>query len=223
MEVRDAVLHATSIGAGPTVLLLHAGGEQREVWRPVMARCADDGMRAVAFDLRGHGESTGRASTLDALAGDVVAMLAAEVPPVTIVGASLGGLAAIAALATPGVATRVAGLVLVDVVPDPDPQRVRSWLDVHGLLARRRGLVENILARGADLLATVAVVDVLVRGGPGSPVSDADVARLLRANPAVSVERIASAGHLVASDAPSELGKLVSNTAGAWAGGALAR
>jgi pimeloyl-ACP methyl ester carboxylesterase len=74
------------------------------------------------------------------VADDVRAMIRGEDGPVLVVGASLGGLAAIAARRT---AEDVAGLVLVDVVPDPDPARVRPWLDGRGLIRSRRNLVRS--------------------------------------------------------------------------------
>ncbi len=214
----DATLRATVAGTGPTVLLLHAGEERRGIWAPVSARMARCGLRTVAYDQRGHGDSSGRATRLAAFASDVIAMLRREPAPVVVVGASLGGLAAIAALAEPSTADRVAGLVLVDVVPDPDPDRVRPWLDDRGLLARNAELAEDILGSGPDLLATVAALDMpilLVRGGR-SPISDTDVDRLCAASGRVTVVCVPAAGHLVARDAPAELAHIVSAHASNW-------
>ena len=217
----DATLRATVTGTGPTVLLLHAGGERRDVWAPVASRLAKGGLRTVAFDLRGHGDSSGRATTLRELADDVVEMVAREPAPIVVVGASLGGLAAIAALAEPSTARRVAGLVLVDVVPDPDPVRVRPWLDELGLRDRHAELVEDILDSGPELLATTAALDLpilLVRGGRRSPLRDVDVARLCTANRRVTQTWVRDAGHLVARDAPAELARAVSAHAITWLG-----
>lgn len=220
LALGDVTLRATVTGAGPTVLLLHAGGEHRGVWAPVAARMTKCGLRTVAFDLRGHGDSSGRATTLRAVADDVIEMVGREPAPIVVVGASLGGLAAIAALADPSAADRVAGLVLVDVVPDPDPGRVRSWLDDRGLLDHHADLVEDILESGPELLATAAALDVpilLVRGGR-SPLGDADVDRLRTANRRVTITCVPVAGHLVARDAPAELARIVSAHATTWLG-----
>ncbi|WP_188195661.1 alpha/beta fold hydrolase [Nonomuraea sp. SYSU D8015] len=218
--VRDgATLRATATGTGPTVLLLHAGGERRGVWSPVVAALTPCGLRTVAFDLRGHGDSSGRATTLRTIAKDVTAMICREPAPVVVVGASLGGLAAIASLADPRAARHVAGLVLVDVVPDPDPDRVRAWLDDRGLRRHSLELVEDILGQGPELLATATRIELpilLVRGGPGSPLTDADVERFRAANPALTVSRVPSAGHLVARDAPDELARIVADHASTW-------
>lgn len=219
LELGEVTLRATVTGTGPTVLLLHAGGEHRGVWAPVAARLTTrTATRTMAVDLRGHGDSTGQATTLRALADDVSAMVAREPAPIVVVGASLGGLAAIAALADPSTAHRVAGLVLVDVVPDPDPDRVRSWLDERGLGGHYPELVADILDSGPELLATAGTLEVpilLVRGGR-SPLRDADVDRLRTANHRVTVTRVPGAGHLVARDAPAELARIVSTHATTW-------
>ncbi|MFF2083485.1 alpha/beta fold hydrolase [Nocardia sp. NPDC058176] len=133
-------------------------------------------------------------------------------------GASVGGLAAIAALADPAVAQRVAGLVLVDVVPEPEPDRVRAWLGDQGLGDQRADLVEDILASGSELHATAAALDlpiVLVRAGR-SPIGDADVDRFLAANRRVTSTVLPDVGHLVAKEAPTELARIVSAFATTW-------
>lgn len=215
----DVTLRGTVTGTGPTILLLHAGGEQRDVWTPIAAMLALQGLQTVAFDLRGHGDSPGLATTLDVIADDVTAMIHRGPTPVVVVGSSLGGLAAMAALADPHVAQRVAGLVLVDVVPDPDPARTRARLDDRGLRHSRADLIEDILQRGPQLLATASTIDLpilLVRAGPGSPLSDADVDRLRQANPAVNITCVPAAGHLVARDAPEDLGHIIADHASVW-------
>lgn len=217
----DVTLRGTVTGTGPTILLLHAGGERRGVWTPIATMLGRRELRTVAFDLRGHGDSPGPATTLRTIAGDVTAMIRREPAPVVVVGASLGGLAAIAALADPPTARHVAGLVLVDVVPDPDPARTRAWFDDRGLRHSRHyraELVEDIFQRGPELLATATTIDLpilVVRGGR-SPISDTDVDRFRRANPAVTVAGVAAAGHLVARDAPNDLGRIIADQASAW-------
>ncbi|QNE21420.1 alpha/beta hydrolase [Kribbella qitaiheensis] len=216
----DVVLRGTGTGRGPTVLLLHAGGERRQVWDPVASVLRHHGLRPVAFDQRGHGETGGPPGTLLELAGDVRAMIASLEGPVAVVGASLGGLAAVAALADPSTADKMSGLVLVDVVPDPDPAGTRSWLDRQGLGAGRHALIDDLLGRGPELRAVVAATDVpvvLVRGGTDSPVTDRDASRLLAANPRVRVTSIPDAGHLVARDAPLALAAIIVETTSQWA------
>jgi pimeloyl-ACP methyl ester carboxylesterase len=215
----DVELRGTVTGSGPTVLLLHAGGEERGVWAPVAAVLSQRNLRAVAYDLRGHGASSGQATTLAPIAADVAAMIHREPSPVVVVGASLGGLAAIGSLADPATAQVVAGLILVDVVPEPDAPRVRAWLDSLGLRDRRANLVEDIFEHSHELLATATALELpilLVRGGPASPLADAEVDRFRAAKPTVAVTRIPGAGHLIARDAPEELGRLIADQAMGW-------
>jgi pimeloyl-ACP methyl ester carboxylesterase len=221
LELGEVTLRATVTGAGPTVLLLHAGEERRGVWAPVAERLTTlrtGTLRTVAVDQRGHGDSPGPATTLREFADDVIAMVAREPAPVVIVGASLGGLAAIAALADPDTARRVAGLVLVDVVPGFDPARVRSWLDERGLRDRHPELVADIFAAGPELLATAGALElpILLVRGERSPLHDVDEDRLRAANPRVTTTHVPGAGHLVASDAPAELARIVAEHATTW-------
>ncbi len=216
--LNKVTLRATVEGAGDPVLLLHAGGERRGVWAPIADLLGACGLRTIAVDLRGHGDSGGQPITLCPLARDVAEIIRREVSPVIVVGASLGGFAAIAALAEPSIRANVAGLVLVDVVPDPDPGRVRHWLSAQTLDGRHTELTEDILSSGPELLATTAELDLpilLVRGGH-SPLTDADVDRLQSTNSRVAIVCVASAGHLVARDAPAELASIISGHAESW-------
>ncbi|MEV7097256.1 alpha/beta fold hydrolase [Amycolatopsis sp. NPDC051045] len=222
----DAVLRGQEAGVGPTVLLLHAGGERRRVWTPVIEVLVEAGFRCVAFDQRGHGDSDGSPRALVPCADDVAAMLQAEPPGCVVVGASLGGLAAIAALGDPAVRARVAGLVLVDVVPGLDPDRVRRFLAAGGVLEAHAELVDDILARVPHLRQITARLDLpvlLVRGGHGSPVTDGDADRLLRLVPHATVTGIPGAGHLVARDQPVALAETVAAVTSEWPALALLR
>lgn len=105
----DAVLRFDRLGDGPAALLLHAGGEWRRVWHKIMEPLAGRGFLTVAYDQRGHGESGGSLDApLPVLGADTAAMIQQLVAPV-VVGASLGGFAALSALADPKVQAQVAG------------------------------------------------------------------------------------------------------------------
>ncbi|WP_278262083.1 alpha/beta hydrolase [Nocardia sp. AG03] len=214
----DAVLRGEEVGDGPTILLLHAGGERRGVWRPVVDRLVADGLRCVAFDQRGHGDSDGTLDALAPCAADVAALVDAE-PGCVIVGASLGGLAAVAALAEPRTRAKVAGLVLVDVVPGLDPDRVRDFLGAGGLLDRYREFVEDTLTQAPRLRQITAGLDLpilLVRGDQGSAVTDDDAADLLALAPHATVAHVPGAGHLVARDQPASLARVLADTTSTW-------
>ncbi|MDF0528387.1 alpha/beta fold hydrolase [Tsukamurella sp. 8F] len=193
-------------GDGPALLLLHAGGENRTVWRDCAKRLADMGFRSVAVDQRGHGESDARdAHDLAVLGRDVAALLATfDVPPV-VVGASLGGFTALHALADPAVRARCSGLVLVDVVPTPAARDVYAFLGPRGLAGDP--LVDEMLSRRGELEAAARSLDLpvhLVRAGDGalSGGSVADAAAMIGG---LVVHELPGAEHLVARTAPAAL------------------
>lgn len=98
-------------GDDPTVVLVHGITESRESWEPVRERIAAR-HRVIALDLRGHGRSsTAERYDLEAMAGDVVAVVdAANATRPHLVGHSLGG----AVVSAVGAALPVASIVNVD-------------------------------------------------------------------------------------------------------------
>ena len=105
--------------AGRAVVLLHGGGQTRHAWRGAGRRLGDAGYRALAIDLRGHGDSSwdpeGRYDH-DANADDLVALI--ETIPLdrpALVGASLGG--AVSLLAVGEGLVEASALVIVDTAP----------------------------------------------------------------------------------------------------------
>ncbi len=116
---------------GAPVLFLHGGGQTRHAWDKAVAELGGHGMRAIAVDLRGHGESDWPESGsygFDDYADDVVAMVRAVEERFggrpAVVGASLGGLSALLAESMhPGL---LEALVLVDITPDMDPRGVEK-------------------------------------------------------------------------------------------------
>lgn len=118
------------------VVLLHGGGQTRHAWKDTGARLAGRGYRAVAFDARGHGDSTwavdgdyGRPVMVD----DLVAVLGAlAVDRPILVGASMGGDTALLAAAERRVDAKA--LVLVDTAPRLEPDGVaviRTFMEQH--------------------------------------------------------------------------------------------
>jgi pimeloyl-ACP methyl ester carboxylesterase len=102
------------------VVLLHGGGQTRHSWGTTVNALADQGWRAYAIDLRGHGDSAWAADgdyTLDAFAGDILAVRASLERAPALVGASLGGVASLAAIGEHPNDDVARALVLVDVAP----------------------------------------------------------------------------------------------------------
>ncbi|MDR3663393.1 MAG: alpha/beta hydrolase [Mycobacterium sp.] len=103
----------------PTILMLHGGGQNRFSWKNTGQVLAASGFHVVALDSRGHGDSD-RSPTanysLETLTGDTLQVIYQIGRPVTLIGASMGGLTALPVSheAGPELVTK---LVLVDVVP----------------------------------------------------------------------------------------------------------
>lgn len=120
IAIGDGLSLAADI-AGPkgasTVVLGHGGGQTRHSWDRAEQQLAKAGYFAINYDLRGHGDSDwspdGDYNVL-ARAEDLAHVAALGAQPLALVGASLGGLTALAA-ACQGM--DIAALVLVDIVP----------------------------------------------------------------------------------------------------------
>ncbi len=112
------------------VLLLHGGGQTRHSWHRSGARFAAAGWTTVAIDARGHGDSAWASDgdySMDALVGDLAAVVSQlDVTPV-LVGASMGGITSL--LAVGESAVRAGALVLVDVAPQVEAAGVQRILD----------------------------------------------------------------------------------------------
>lgn len=197
-----------SSGSNETFLLLHAGRENRKVWRPVMEELSQFGLSAVSYDQRGHGDSKGaEADGVLVFGNDAEAMLGNHPGVKILVGSSLGGFAAMLALQNRDLRNQVAGLVLLDVVPTLDHVRARRYLEGLGNLAASP-LVDDILARShtlAQSMPNFQLPVLLVRGGAASPLSDVDVIKFRQICPDLHVRRVARAGHLVARDSPKKV------------------
>lgn len=113
------------------VVLMHGGGQTRFSWMNAGKALVAAGYRVVNFDARGHGESEWAGPggySLAHHAADLRDIVAAMEGPVALVGASLGGATALRAMAE---GLQPAAVVLVDIVPNPDPRgvaRIRAFM-----------------------------------------------------------------------------------------------
>lgn len=107
----------------PPVILLHGGGQTRHAWGETGRALAARGYEVIAMDLRGHGDSgwaADRDYSFDAYRDDLYAVQAYLGRPAVLIGASLGGIAALLA-AGEGDRALVRALVLVDITHRPSP------------------------------------------------------------------------------------------------------
>lgn len=119
-----------------TVVLLHGGGQTRHSWKAAGISLSAACVATLALDARGHGDS-GWSPTGDytraRLASDIATVAKQQRSPVVLVGASMGGLAALLASAQL-TQDQLGGLVLVDVVPRydaPGGQRVFDFMGAN--------------------------------------------------------------------------------------------
>jgi non-heme chloroperoxidase len=137
--------------SAPAVVFLHGGGQTRHAWGGAARAVAQAGFFALCLDHRGHGESDWDPAgdyRVEAFVADLRDVLARLPGKPFLVGASLGGIAAMTATGTsPEPLSR--GVVLVDVTPRLEH---RGVLHVLGFMAARpEGFAT--LDEAADLIA----------------------------------------------------------------------
>lgn len=137
---------------GHVVLLTHGGGQTRRAWRRVLDALATNGFRAIALDMRGHGESSWCENgnyTLNHFAHDVVAVTNQIGGRPSYVGASLGGLSGMLAEGelNPG---GFSSVTLVDITPNMSSDGVAR---ITGFMARH---MEEGFASPEEAAAVIA-------------------------------------------------------------------
>ncbi len=139
-------LYVISRGEGPPILFAHGVTLSSRAWAKQFDSMPAAGFRALAFDGRGHGESTVGHSghSIDNLAEDVRSVLEGlDLRGAVLVGHSMGGMAVQAfAIRHPDIAlARVSGIVLMSTAAravTSDARRLRGGID------RLTGAVPNV-------------------------------------------------------------------------------
>lgn len=110
------------------VIFLHGGGQTRHAWSRAARELVAGGYHVISLDLRGHGESAWSEAgnyRLDNFAADLRVVMGTLQRAPVLIGASLGGGTSLLVTGESAVGT-VAALVLVDVVPRPEPEGVKN-------------------------------------------------------------------------------------------------
>ena len=113
--------------SGAPVVMCHGAGQNRHAWKNTADTLAGRGWFVTTVDARGHGDSdwsTEAHYDSEDNGRDIVALLKRFDRPPAIVGASMGGMASLAAQRT---ATRqlYSAVILVDITPHFDPEGAR--------------------------------------------------------------------------------------------------
>lgn len=180
VETGDGVsLFYNDWGTGKPVLFCHAWGLNADIWEYPLNALADQGLRCIAYDRRGHGRSTdpGRGYDYDTLADDLAAVIEQlDLRDVTLVGYSMGNGEAVRYLSRHGSA-RIARLVMVGTVA-PETASGGSF---DGLIAA--------LKRDRPAFFTSGV-KAFTGGHPAVSPAMAEwvVAQFLRASPKATIE-----------------------------------
>ncbi len=120
----------------PPVVFLHGAGQSRRAWDEAARTVASAGWHAVTVDHRGHGDSEWPVEAdyeFEHFSADLVAVVESFDQPPVVVGASLGGLAALVAQGRSDVQL-YRGLVLVDVTPRMEVagvRRIMGFMSAH--------------------------------------------------------------------------------------------
>jgi pimeloyl-ACP methyl ester carboxylesterase len=196
-------LHVVEAGSGPAVVFIHGMGSSLDTWTNCMALLSPTHY-VVAIDLLGHGESPvpddPAEYTRDAALVDLDELLA-TLPPVVLVGHSLGGYLAMAHAATrPGV---VRGIVVLNTGPGfRDPEKREQWNERSRRNAHRFGVpvqaAELNLQHDSvvmDRLASMDVPTLVLAGDADRPEYTASGQYMERKMPNARVTVVAGGEH----------------------------
>jgi 3-oxoadipate enol-lactonase len=137
-EVNGREVGYEDVGSGLPLVLLHGFPHDRSLWSPQMGALTV-GARTLACDLRGFGESTGVANTIDEYADDVLEWLGTlDTPPAVIGGISMGGYIVFSMWRK--APDRFRAMLLCDTRAGADDDSARTRRDEQIALVRERGV-----------------------------------------------------------------------------------
>lgn len=139
--------------SGRPIILAHGGGQTRHAWKDTAERLAGAGWRAIALDLRGHGNSDwspGGDYRIDRFVEDLLSLARDLKRRPVVVGASLGGIAALLAEGESS-SSVFSAIVLVDIAPKIEMQGVEQIVSFMGS-SLQNGFAS--LAEAAEAVAT---------------------------------------------------------------------
>lgn len=205
----------------PPLLLLHGLAGHMGEWDDLAARLLVDGHRVVRYDGRGHAASTRRPRDMTRASNlaDAVAVIEhLSLPPVTLVGQSLGGHTAfLTAAAHPHL---IDTLILIEAGPSgPNPNlptEIASWLDKSPVPFVDKDMMVAAVAELAERSywaewEQVHCPTFVIRGAQGTmPASEPAEMRTRRpvsasASTTIETAVIEDAGHDVHLDQPERL------------------
>lgn len=154
-EMDDGVTIVADAYGSPAdrpILFAHGGGQTRHSWGKTAQTLAQKGWYALAYDHRGHGDSGWSSDGvyhLQRFAQDQKAIAQQLPQPPVVVGASLGGLAAMLAQGKSEDAIYSA-IVLVDITPNMSEA---GALNIIGFMSERTHEGFATLEEAADIIA----------------------------------------------------------------------
>lgn len=191
--VPAALSHSLSGTGARDVVLVHGWCCDRASMAPLAQGLAAD-HRVLSLDLRGHGQSprgAAPAQSIEEFADDVLAVGAgAGLRAPVVVGHSLGGLVALAALDRGAGPAGPVGAILLDAAPIAHPRGKAFWADQVDRVAEdhdgslRRGFARSVLletdsADYTDVVETMGATPADVAAGGARAMADYDGAAAL--------------------------------------------
>lgn len=197
----------------PTMVLLHALGEQATSWQDVSPRFTSS-FRVVALDLRGHGASDWPGMySFELMRDDVLGVLDhLDLRDIILIGHSMGG--TVAYLLAQAQPSRIARLVIEDV-PPPFPRTRAAPERPSGALPFDWAVVPAIVEQVNDPtlrywkhLPDITAPTLLIGGGPTSHIPQDKLVEVSKLVPDCTLTTI-PAGHNIHESHPAAFAEAV--------------